>query len=142
MAEQSGESTMNDQAQRDQQSGDTTTGDFLAQMISGLGDTVRSEIEQLRAELADRAAGGAKGAGLLIGAGVAGAATVAAAASLPLMALRRVLPGWAIALGLAGGAGALTVVLARRGLAELAAAAPVDTERIKDAARDAVRSIT
>jgi hypothetical protein len=38
-------------------------------------------------------------------------------------------------LGFAGGAGALSVVLARRGLAELGQAAPVDTYRIKAAVR-------
>jgi hypothetical protein len=32
-------------------------------------------------------------------------------------------------------------VLARRGLGELGAAAPVNADRIKDAARDAIRSI-
>ena len=130
------------QGERGTQSGDSTGGDAFAQMIRGLGDSVRREVEQLRTQAAERAAGGAKGAGLLAGAGAAGAIALAAMASLPLMALRRVLPGWAIAVGVAGGAGALTVVLARRGLAELGAAAPIDGDRIKDAAREAVRSIT
>lgn len=134
---------MSDQAQRDPTtSGDQATGDFLAQMVHGIGDTVRREVEQLRTEFAERAAGGAKGAGLLIAAGATGTVSLAATASLPLIALRRVLPGWAISLGVACGTGALTAVLARRGLAELGAAAPVDTDRIKDAAREAVRSIT
>jgi putative superfamily III holin-X len=135
---------MSDHAQRDRvmRSDDSTTGDFFAQMVHGLGDSVRREVEQLRTEVAERAAGGAKGAALLIGAGAAGAVGLAATASLPLMVLRRLLPGWAIALGFAGGAGALTVVLAKRGLAELGAATPIDADRIKDAARDAVRSIT
>jgi hypothetical protein len=110
-------------------------------MIRDAGDTVRREIEQLRSDLADRAAGGAKGAGLLAAAGATGTVAVTAVLSLPLMALRRVMPGWAIAVGLAGGAGALTFVLARRGLGELGAAAPVNADRIKDAARDAIRSI-
>jgi hypothetical protein len=134
---------MSDQTQRDRgtRSGDSTPGDFVAQMIQGLGDNVRREVEQLRTEFAERAAGGARGAGLLIGAGAAGTVALAATASLPLMALRRLLPGWLIALGFAGGAGALSVVLARRGLAELGQAAPIDTDRIKDAAREAVRSI-
>jgi Putative Actinobacterial Holin-X, holin superfamily III len=135
---------MSDHAQGDRvpPSGDSTAADFVAQMVQGLGGSLRREVEQLRTELADRAAGGAKGAGLLAGAGAAGTVALAATASLPLMALRRVLPGWVIALGVAGGAGALTVVLARRGLSELGAAAPIDAERIKDAAREAVRSFT
>lgn len=122
-------------------SGDGGMGDILSQLVQGLTDTVRREVEDLRSEVADRAAGGARGAALLAGAGATGTVALVAAASLPLMALRRLMPGWMIAVLIAGGAGALTVVLARRGLDELGAAAPVDAERIKDAARDAVRSI-
>jgi Putative Actinobacterial Holin-X, holin superfamily III len=143
MTERHGESTMSEQPQPDRatQAGDGGAGDVLGKMISDFGETVRREIEQVRADLAERAAGGAKGAGLLAAAGAAGAVALVATASLPIMALRRVMPGWAIALGFAGGAGALAAVLARRGLAELGAAAPVDADRIKNAARDAVRSI-
>ncbi|HWC27530.1 MAG TPA: phage holin family protein [Solirubrobacteraceae bacterium] len=121
------------------QSGGTGTGDFLAQVVRDLGENVRREVEQLRTEARERAAGGAKGAGLLAAAGAAGTVALAALASLPIMALRRLLPGWAIAVLFAGGAGTATVVLARRGLAELGDAAPIDTERVKDAAREAVR---
>jgi hypothetical protein len=137
------ETTMTEQAQPDPntQSGDGGTGDLFANMIRDAGDTVRREIEQLRSDLADRAAGGAKGAGLLAAAGATGTVAVVAVLSLPIMALRRVMPGWAIASGLAGGAGTLTFVLARRGLGELGAAAPVDADRIKEVARDAIRSI-
>lgn len=131
---------MSEQAQRARttQAGDSIA-EPLVQMIQGVGDTLRREVEQLRAEAAERASGGAKGAGLLAAAGATGAVAVGATAALPLMALRRLLPGWAIATLLAGGAGALTIVLARRGLDELGAAAPIDAERIKDAAREAVR---
>jgi hypothetical protein len=132
---------MSEHAQRNQTtSGEAGIADPLVQMIHGIGDTVRREVEQLRAEATERATVGAKGAGLLVAAGATGGVAVAATASLPLMALRRLLPGWAIAVLVAGGAGALTFVLARRGLDELGAAAPVDAERIKDAAREAVRS--
>jgi Putative Actinobacterial Holin-X, holin superfamily III len=136
------ETTMSEQTQRATQSGDANLADPLVQMIHGLGGTVRREVEQLRAEATQRATGGAKGAGLLIAAGATGSVAVAAAVSLPLMALRRLLPSWAIAVLVAGGAGASTVLLTRRGLAELGAAAPVDAGRLKDAARDAVRSVT
>lgn len=129
------------QGQQATGSGDGGMADVITQMVQGLGDTVRREIEDLRSELTERAAGGARGAAMLTGAGAAGTVALAALASLPLMALRRVLPGWMIALLVAGGAGTGAFVLARRGLSELAEAAPVDAERIKDAARDAVRSI-
>jgi hypothetical protein len=134
---------MSEQAQQPKaaQSGNAIA-DPLVQMIHGIGETVRREVEQLRAEATERATGGAKGAGLLVAAGATGTVALAATASLPLIALRRVLPGWAIAVLIAGGTGAATVVLARRGLAELGAAAPIDAERVKDAARDAVHSIT
>ncbi|CAA9524247.1 MAG: hypothetical protein AVDCRST_MAG67-3486 [uncultured Solirubrobacteraceae bacterium] len=122
------------------QSGGTKTGDFLAGMVRDLGETVRHEVETLRAEATERAAGGAKGARLLAAAGAAGAVSAIAVGTLPIMALRRVMPGWAIAVGIAGGAGALTVLLARRGLAELDAAAPGEGTPLTDAARDAVRS--
>ena len=119
----------------------TAAGDFLAQKVRDLGDTVSREIGQLRVEANERTAGAIKGVRLLAGAGAAGAVAAIAVGTLPVMLLRRVLPGWAIAVGVAGGAGALTAVLARRGLAELGAAAPGDGVRIKDAARDAVRSV-
>lgn len=119
----------------------TATGDFLAQMVRDLGDTVRREVEQLRTEASERAAGGAKAARLLAGAGAAGAVGAIAVGSLPILALRRVMPGWAIAVGVAAGTGALSFALTRRGLAELGAAAPVNASRIRDAARDAVRSV-
>jgi len=127
---------------RSTQAEGTVVGDFLAQKVRDLGDKLSHEVEQLRAEASERASGGARGVGLLAGAGAAGAVGVIALGTLPIMALRRVMPGWAIAVGVAGVAGALTAVLARRGLDELGAAgAPVDAERVKAAARDAVRSV-
>lgn len=132
---------MSEEPQRDptKQPNGTGTGDFLVQMVRDLGDTVRREVEQLRADVGERAAGGAKGARLLAGAGAAGTVSLAAVASLPLMALRRVMPAWMIALGVAGGAGTVSVVLARRGLAELGAATPLDGSAIKDVVRQAMR---
>lgn len=123
------------------QPGGTRTGDFLAQVIRDLGETVRDEVQQLRTEAGERAAGGAKGAGLLAAAGAAGAVGAVALGSLPIIALRRVLPGWVIAVGVAGGAGALSAVLARRGIQELGAAAPGDGGAIRNAARQAVRAV-
>ena len=135
---------MSEEGQRDAatQSGGTAAGDFLAQKVRDLGDTVSREVKQLRIEANERAAGGVKGARLLAGAGASGAVCVVAVGSLPILALRRVMPGWAIAVGVAGGAGALSAVLARRGLAEIGAAAPGDSAaRFGDRAREAVRAV-
>ena len=123
------------------QSGGTATGDFLAQMVRDLGDTVSREVEELRTEASQRAAGAVKGVRLLAGAGAAGAVGVTAIGSLPIMALRRLMPAWVIAVGVAAGAAALTAVLGRRGLEELGAAGPGDDTRLKDAARDAIRAV-
>lgn len=123
------------------QSDGTAAGEFIAQMVRDLGDTVSREVEQLRREADRRTAGAVKGVRLLAGAGAAGAVGVIALGSLPIMALRRVMPGWLVAIGVAGGAGALTVILTRRGLEELGSAAPGDDARIKDAARDAARAV-
>lgn len=116
---------MSEQAQEQTEAqGGTALGAMLAQKIREAGEMVSGEIEQLRAEVNDRAAMGAQGAAMLAGAGAAGAVALVAAASLPLMALRRVMPGWAVAVVVAGGSGALAAVLARRGLDDLSAAAP------------------
>ncbi|HEV2061127.1 MAG TPA: phage holin family protein [Solirubrobacteraceae bacterium] len=126
---------MSEDARRDSatHSDGTAAGEFIAQMVRDLGDTVSREVEQLRTEASQRTAGAVKGAQLLAGAGAAGAVGVIALGSLPIMALRRVMPGWVIAVGVAGGAGALTAVLTRRGLKKLAAPAPADDVRSKNA---------
>lgn len=134
---------MTEQVRRDRsQAGGTAAGATLADMIREAGENVSRGIEQMREDVTQRATGGAKGAALLAGAGAAGTVTVLATASLPLIALRRVMPGWAIvALG-ACGAGGLTGVLARRGLAELGAAVPTDADDLKSAAREALHSMS
>ena len=113
--------------------GTTAAGDFIAGRIRELGDAVTRGVEQAADEINRSTAGGARGAKLLGAAGATGAVALGAAASLPIILLRRVMPGWAVALLLAGGGGAATYVLARRGLDELSAAVP-DAERVKDAA--------
>jgi len=127
---------------RPTQTDGTATGDFLAQKVRDLGDRVSDEVEQLSTEARERAAEGIEGVKLLAGAGAAGLVGAIALATLPIIALRRVLPGWAIAVGVAGIAGGATAVLARRGLDELGAAgAPVDAARVTNAAREALRSM-
>lgn len=143
-AEATLETTMSEPTQRTQAgpSSEASLAEPLLQMIHGVGETVRREVQQLRAEASERATGGARGAGLLAAAGASATVALGATASLPLMALRRLMPGWMIAVAVAGGTGALSVVLARRGLSELGAAAPLDGERIRDAVRDALRSLS
>jgi hypothetical protein len=120
----------------------TAAGDFLAQKVRDLGERVSDEVEQIGNEARERAAEGIAGVKLLAGASAAGLVGAIALATLPIIALRRVMPGWAIAVGIAGGAGTAAAVLAKRGLDELGAAgAPVDSERVKNAARDALRSL-
>ena len=120
-------------------SGDTAAGDFIAGRIRELGEAVTRGVEQVGEEINERTAGGARGVKLLGAAGATGVVTLAAAASLPVILLRRVMPGWAVALLLAGGGGAATYVLARRGLDEIGAAVP-DAGDIKDVAREAMGS--
>ena len=83
---------MSEDGQRDAatQPGGTAAGDFLAQKVRDLGETVSREVEQLRIEANQRAAGGVKGARLLAGAGAAGAVSAIAVGSLPILALRSV----------------------------------------------------
>jgi hypothetical protein len=120
----------------------TAAGAHIAQMIRNAGETVSREIEQLRADVTERATGGAKGIAMLGGAGAAGAAAVLATGSATLLAMRRVMPSWAVALVIAAGSGALCAVLAKRGLDELGEAVPVNADGIKDAARDALQSMS
>src|SRR4051794_18673206 len=99
-----------------------TTGDGFAQLGDALSQALRDELEELRGDLASRASAAARGTGLLAASGASGAIAVGAVAALPLMALRRLLPAWLLALAIGGGAAAAAACLARRGLDELATA--------------------
>lgn len=105
-----------------------TIGEELAAVVQREVDRVteslREELERLRQEAAARAGEAARAAGMLGAAGGLGLVAAGAIASLPLMALRRMLPGWAVALLVAGGSAAGAAILAREGLEHLAAAAP------------------
>jgi hypothetical protein len=97
------------------------------------------EFDQLRQEAAERAQEAGRGAALVGTAGALGLISAGALGSLPLLALRRVLPAWAIALMVAGGSAAGAAVLARMGLARLSAIAPKALEQDLEDAADAVR---
>jgi hypothetical protein len=92
-------------------------------------DSLEDELERLRQEGAERAQQAGKGAALVGTAGALGLVSAGALASLPLLALRRFLPGWAIALLVAGGSGAGAALLGRAGASRLAAIAPDSLER-------------
>jgi hypothetical protein len=119
----------------------TGPADVIAQLGEDVAQALRREIDDLRAEVGGRTATAAKGAGLLAGAGASASIACGALLTLPLMALRKLIPPPALALLVAAGAGSLGAVLARRGLRELEIAAPVSVEPVKRAARRALRSL-
>jgi hypothetical protein len=130
---------MAEQAQGgEQQAGQRPVGDVFSQFGEELTDSLRQEFAQLRAEAADRARAGARGGGLLAAAGVSGAVGAGAALTLPVLALRRILPPSATAVVVAAGAGGLSAYLAKRGLDELGVPTDAAADRVKEAARDAV----
>jgi hypothetical protein len=71
-----------------------------------------------------------------------GLVSAGALGSLPLLALRRVVPAWQIALMVAGGAAAGAAALARMGLIRLAAVAPKALEQeVKNSAKEVVDTV-
>ncbi|HJU37826.1 MAG TPA: phage holin family protein [Gaiellaceae bacterium] len=105
--------------------------------IEELVVALEQEFEQLRNDAAERAQEAGRGAALIGTAGALGLVSVGALGSLPLLALRRVLPAWQIALIVAGGTAAGAVTLARLGAARLAAIAPEAlTQEVEEAEKD------
>lgn len=101
-------------------------------------ESVQQELEQLRQEGAARAQDAARGAALIGGAGALGLVSAGALGSLPLMALRRVMPAWLLAVVVAGGSATGAAVLGRKGFARLAAVAP---ETLEQRAKKAVENV-
>lgn len=120
--------------------GERPLGDAFSQFGEDMAESLRSEFEQLRAEAADRAKSGARGAGFLAAAGVTGGVAAAAGLAVPILALRRVLGAGPTAVVVAAGAGALSAYLGKRGLEELGVPTEAAAERVKQAAREAVAS--
>jgi hypothetical protein len=98
------------------------------------------EFEDLRQEAAERAQEAARGAALLGTAGALGLVSLGTLASLPLLALRRVMPARQIALIVAGGTAASAIALGRMGLTRLAAVAPKAVEQVGEEAVEEVAS--
>jgi hypothetical protein len=99
---------------------------------------LEQEFEQLRRDAAERAQEAGKGAALVGTAGGLALISAVALGSLPILALRRVLPARTIALGVAGGSAAGAAILARMGAARLAAIAPKALEQEVEQAVDDV----
>jgi hypothetical protein len=97
------------------------------------------EFDQLRRDAAERAHVAGRGAALIGSAGALGLVSVGALASLPLIALRRVLPPQQIALIVAGGSAILATALGRMGVTRLAAISPKALEQELQGAVDDVR---
>jgi hypothetical protein len=98
------------------------TGEVVGSLAFHAARFLSGEVERAKQEAAAKVRESATGTAYLAGAGFLGLVSAGALVTLPLLALRRVLPAWAIALGTAGGAGAGAAVLAQRGLDRLRAA--------------------
>jgi hypothetical protein len=101
-------------------------------------EALEYEFERLRNDAAERAQAAGRGAALVGTAGGLALVSAVALGSLPLLALRRILPPWAIALGVAGGSAAGAAVLGRMGAARLAAISPQALEQEVGAAAEEV----
>jgi hypothetical protein len=114
--------------------------DAFSQFGDEVAASLRQEFEELREAAGQRARAGARGAAFLTAAAVSGAVAAGAILTLPVLALRRLLGPGPTAVVMAAGAAGVTVYLAKRGLDELGVPTEAATERVKDAARDAVAS--
>lgn len=117
-------------------------GALVQREVEQVAEALRAEIDRLQHEAAERARGAASGAAYLGAAGGLGLVGAGALASLPLLALRKIMPGWLVAVAIAGGAGAGATVFARRGLARLADVAPsAVTERVQQAKDEVAETV-
>lgn len=107
--------------------------------IKELVGALDQEFERLRHDAAERAHEAGRGAILVGTAGALGLVSAGALGSLPLLALRRAMPAWMLALIVAGGTGVGAAVLARKGLARLAAVAP---KALEEETEEAVENVT
>lgn len=120
------------QAQPEQGRGDDapdSVGEAFGNIREEIARLMRAETDRLRDEVLSHAGDAGRGVGYLAGAASLGAVSALAAATLPLLALRKVLPGSVIAVGIAVGSAAGAAALARRGIDDLRSAAPESVER-------------
>jgi hypothetical protein len=120
-------------------SGTTDVADAAKRDVAAVLDSLEAEFDRLRNEAAEQAQEAGKGAALIGTAGTLGLVAAGALGSLPLLALRRVLPAWQVSLLVAGGSAAGAVALGRAGAARLAAIRPESLEQeLKEAAVNVV----
>jgi len=104
--------------------------------------SLRGEIERLQSQAIEGARETGRAAGLLGAAGGLALVSAGAVATLPLIMLRRLVPGWVIALAAAAGAGAGAAVLGRAGLEHVQAAAPdVVADRVEELKERVVEAV-
>jgi hypothetical protein len=110
----------------------------MVELVKALDD----EFERLTHDAAERAQEAGRGAALIGTAGAFGLIAVAAFGSLPLLALRRIMPAWQIGLIVGTGSAATATVLARMGLSRMAAVAPEALEQeVEDSAKEALTAV-
>jgi hypothetical protein len=104
--------------------------------------SLRAELDQLRQDALAKAGEAARGTALLGAAGGLALTSAGALAALPLLAARRVLPGWTIAVLVSGGAATGAAYLGKAGVARLQAAAPEAVrERVDQAKADVAEAL-
>jgi Putative Actinobacterial Holin-X, holin superfamily III len=124
--------------------GDTAGGTFAEEMaalvqaeVEQVTASLRAELDQLRQNALEKAGEAARGTALLGVAGGLALTSVGALSALPVLAMRRVIPGWAVAVLVSGGAATGAAFVGKAGLARLEAAAPEAVrERVDQAKAD------
>jgi putative superfamily III holin-X len=130
----------------DQPSHETSLSEDLAQLIEREVREVRAtferRLEQIQEEAISRAREAGSGAAYIGGAAALGMVSAAAVASLPLIALKKVLPSSLVALLVASAGAGGSVLLARRGFTLIKAAAPeVVEQKLDDVADDLAEAV-
>jgi hypothetical protein len=97
---------------------------LVQQEVERMTATFRAELDELRREAGERGRDLAAGAGYLGAAGGLALVSAGALLALPVLALRRFLPGWAVAVLVAGGSAAAAGTLGVTGAQRLREAAP------------------
>jgi Putative Actinobacterial Holin-X, holin superfamily III len=114
---------------------------LIADVPKLLSDLVRSEIEQLKAEIASKLKSAAVGIGLLVGAATIAGVALLAIVTASILALAQVLPAWAAALIVAGILLLVALVLALVGVQQLKRGTPPMPTRTIDSIKKDVNAI-
>jgi hypothetical protein len=110
---------------------------LIADLPTLLVDLLRSELDQLKQEIADKIKHAGIGIGLLVGAGAFAFFALGVLTAAAILGLAVVLPAWAAALIVAGVLLLITAILIAMGLANLRKGVPpAPTETIKSIQED------